>query len=257
MPTAANFQHGVRGQHGNNHATAYVPLVVRRLIVPKSWWLAVNTAPNRHSHAMAIQPLRRELGKMRRLRAAVLTVAAIGMVVLAFSTPAAVATPQADTKANQTCVVAAVPAGSGKQAAPMKCFNSFAEGIAAATNGAVQLPSDATRVTQQQLDAGYAKAGIAPSAAADVVIGISYDGHFIGDGRAIVHQATSFCDNDSGVEWQILSLSSGNSIGAGEAFSNCQGIYWDPANCGPAGANVMTPWGGGPLDNIISSICWI
>lgn len=153
------------------------------------------------------------------------------------------------------CVSRALPAGRGGEAAPLVCFKTFAGAISHATGGLVQLPSDATSVTQKELDAGYAPAARNGIAAASVVIGISYwDTDF--DDWSWVHTAPSGCDSDLSVEWQLAFVGSGwnDKIGSAEGYSQCEGIYFEHANF--TGAQVVTTWNGGPMDDEASSIQW-
>src|ERR671916_815743 len=85
---------------------------------------------------------------------------AAGLLAAVVAVPGTAA-PNLRPAATTHCVSAAVPAGSSAEvtqaaAEAARCFRTFADAISHATNGTVRLPAGATRVTQQQLDAGRA-----------------------------------------------------------------------------------------------------
>lgn len=153
------------------------------------------------------------------------------------------------------CVSRALPAGRGGEAAPPVCFKTFAGAISHATGGLVRLPGDATSVTQKELDAGYARAAKSGIAVTSVVLGISYwDTDF--EDSSWAHTASSGCDGDLAAEWTLSYVGSGwnDEIGSAVGYSQCEGVYFEHANF--TGAQVVTPWNDGAMDDEASSILW-
>jgi hypothetical protein len=153
------------------------------------------------------------------------------------------------------CVSEALPAGSKEDPLSPVCFGTFAEAIAHATAGVVQLPGDATEVTQEELDASYAQAAAGDIRLAAVVIGISYWDDNYHDG-SWTHTASAGCDNDSDFEYWIINVGSSwnDEISSARGFSLCQGIYYENANFG--GAQIGTDWSGGAMNDKTTSIRW-
>jgi hypothetical protein len=202
---------------------------------------------------------------MRRLIIAALSTAALGLAAApASAAPASGGTiSPTRTAATPHCVVEPIAVGSTRTPAAPACFATFAESIAYATKGAVLLPKGATRVTQQQLDAGYAKqraaaraAGVTPQVT--VIIGISY--HNTGfTGPSNTHPTSSDCDTNPDVDFFLNTLPAGldNLWSSAQAFGQCQGTYYDLTFRPAGGARVSTNWTGGAMDNRTSSIDWV
>ncbi|MEJ3742654.1 hypothetical protein WEI85_05090 [Actinomycetes bacterium KLBMP 9797] len=195
------------------------------------------------------------------LNATLLGLAVVAVAVPASAAPATAHISSVRTAATPHCVVQATPAGSVRTPAAAACFATFAESVAHATSGAVRLPANATQVTQQQLDAGYAKARAAAPASGGigimaVVIGISYFNTGF-SGSSSVHQAATDCDTNADVDWLINQLTNDNVFSSAQAFGQCQGIYYDLPNRPAGGARVNTNWSGGAMDNRASSVEWV
>ena len=153
------------------------------------------------------------------------------------------------------CVSTTLPTGADEELEPPICFGTFAESIAYATDGLVQLPDDATTVTQEQLDSGYDQVSSDGIGIQAIVIGISYwdSGH---SGSSWAHTASSGCDDDSGYEWYISGGFAGwnDEISSAQGFSGCQGVYFEHANF--VGASIATSWSGGAMSDRASSVYW-
>jgi hypothetical protein len=186
-------------------------------------------------------------------------VVAAALLTTTFAGPAAAA-PRPGAGGAMHCVSASVPAGSTAKPAPPVCFGTFAAAISHATGGTVRLPAGATRVTQQQLDAG--RVGLLDyqqPALVSVVLGVSYEDTGW-TGSTWIHTGSYGCDTDPDVDWQnagpLVGPGGGwdNEIGSASAYSNCTGRYW--ANSGFWGANIDTGWSGGVMNDASSSIQW-
>ena len=211
---------------------------------------------------------------MRRLIAVAVGLAVAATTVGALAAPAAAAADTSlpvgtfavsgtRTATTPHCVDEAIAVGSTKAPAPRACFATFAESIAYATGGAVALAKDATTVTQQQLDAGYAarrstmaRAGVTPPVT--VIIGISYQNTGF-TGATTTHPTSSDCDTNADVDFFInqVTAANNNTYGSAQAFGQCQGTYYDLPNRPAGSARVNTPWSGGAMDNRTSSQEWV
>jgi hypothetical protein len=179
------------------------------------------------------------------------TIAAAGLALAALHAPASAA----PAPFGEHCVEYV---GIGSATPKLTCFSTFADATSYATSGAVQLPKDATTVTQAQLDAGYARAAAAGIVIQAVTIGISYDGTG-NTGASRTHTRDSGCDSDPGREWWgDLPDDWNDRIGSAVGRSGCTGRYYEHtvnANTG-GGDRVLTPWSGGALNNETSFIEW-
>lgn len=194
---------------------------------------------------------------MRRLILAMLGTSAI-ILAPGAATPAGAAPAVASsvrTVSTPHCVDEATPAGISRAVAAPACFATFAKAIAHATNGTVLLPSNATTVTQQQLDEGRAR-GLARGRLVEVVLGISWlDANFAG--FSSVHIGATDCDTNADVDFFLNSLANDNVFSSAKAYGQCQGTYYDLINRPAGSARVSTNWTGGAMDNKSSSIDWV
>ncbi|MEU6980906.1 MULTISPECIES: hypothetical protein [unclassified Streptomyces] len=185
-------------------------------------------------------------------------VAVAALMTLAAPSGAAAATTGADG-GKQHCTVR-----PGQRAAT--CFDTFAEAIAHATNGAVRLPAGARTVTQRQLDAAAGAKGLGATGA--TVIAVVYnDANFAGHSFTFVKDHG--CDGDWGtVEFEEGNLryfndntnfNWGDEIGSAQEYSGCHGIYYENSwfNTRTSGRTVEGPWSGGWMDDEASSIRWV
>ncbi|MGH9212396.1 MAG: hypothetical protein ACRD2C_17215 [Acidimicrobiales bacterium] len=152
------------------------------------------------------------------------------------------------------CVSEAIEVGSTRAPAPPVCFDTFAESISYATNGTVQLPADATRVTEEDL-----AAAATDRRAPQVLIGVSEDEALepLTSARTWAHVAATGCDSDPAAEWQIANVGSSwnDDIDIGIGYAGCNGQYYEHANFA-AGRSVMTNWAFGPMEDQTTSIAW-
>ncbi|MEV0448960.1 hypothetical protein [Streptomyces sp. NPDC050600] len=167
---------------------------------------------------------------------------------------------------------AATGDGGGKEHCTVRphqraaCFDTFAEAIADATNGAVRLPAGARTVTQRQLDAAEDAQGFGVNAA--TVIAVIYNDANFG-GHSFTFVKDHGCDGDWGtVEFEEGNLryfndntnfNWGDEIGSAQEYSGCHGIYYENSwfNTRVSGRTVEGPWSGGWMDDEASSIRWV
>ncbi|MER8045972.1 hypothetical protein [Streptomyces sp. NPDC094032] len=146
------------------------------------------------------------------------------------------------------------------------CFDTFAQAIADATNGAVRLPAGATTVTQRQLDAGAAARGF--GANESTVIAVIYnDADFKGHSYTFVKDHG--CDGDWGTVdfeegnlryfYDNTNFNWGDEIGSAQEYAGCHGIYYENSwfNTRKSGRTAESPWSGGWMDDEASSIRWV
>lgn len=185
-------------------------------------------------------------------------VAVAALTTLAGPTGAAVAT-SGDGGGGKHCTV------RPNQWGPV-CFDTFAQAIADATNGAVRLPAGARTVTQRQLDAGARAAGLGANAA--TVVAVVYNDANFG-GHSFTFVKDHGCDGDWGtVEFEEGNLryfydntgfNWGDEIGSAQEYAGCHGIYYENSwfNTRKSGRTVEGAWSGGWMDDEASSIRWV
>lgn len=170
---------------------------------------------------------------MKGLLRAVVLSAAVTVTWLPLAPMAAAAPSDGATNhsSSRHCVVHAIAADaqSSEAATRPACFGSFADAIRFATDGTVRLPSNASHVTQADLDAGRAV-----SRTASTVIGIEYEDINFGGTEWIIAQANG-C-NDGGAEVWLRSDLTGtamnNEISSARTYAGCKSRHFDLANFG-------------------------
>lgn len=128
------------------------------------------------------------------------------------------------------CVVTAVQVGvvSPASNAPARCFATFAEAIAEATNGAVMLPPDADTLEQEMLDVGYPP--MPGGSLTATVIGIEYEHKYFG-GWTYVIQSTNV-RGCNGYNYRVPSLPSArnNEISSAKTYAGCKSSHFSGSN---------------------------
>jgi hypothetical protein len=181
----------------------------------------------------------------------------VGLVVAGLHGPVAATDGPSTVAKEQHCVSQAVRAGSNERPPQPRCYASFAQAIRAATHGAVVLKEGATRVTQEQLNDGYAKLRAKNVTFSYAVIGVSY-WNLNYTGSTLTHTAAYGCDNRTDKDWQLgyVGSSWNDKISSAQGFSNCLGRYWEHANF--AGRGIATNWAYDRyMNDRTSSIYWI
>jgi hypothetical protein len=107
-----------------------------------------------------------------------------------------------------------------------RCFATFAEAIAEATNGLVQLPTDARTVDQQTLD-GIGPNGLETTTGS--VIGIEYQHKNFGGWSYIIQSTNSHGCN--GYTYLVPSLPSSrnNQISSARSYTGCKSNHYSGA----------------------------
>lgn len=112
-----------------------------------------------------------------------------------------------------------------------RCFPTFAEAVAEATNGAVRLPANARTLEQSDLDAGRTLAQPASNMA--TVIGIEYENSQFGQtgGWSFVIQSTN-SRGCAGYSYRLSSLPSSrdNAISSAKSYSGCRSAHFSGIN---------------------------
>jgi len=128
------------------------------------------------------------------------------------------------------CVVTAVEVGSPAPAAAPRCYATFADAIAAATNGRVRLPADAQTVDQRTLDdkTGIGSNGL--QTGSSIVIGIEYQHKDFG-GWSYVIQSTNG-RGCYGYSYRVPSLPSNrnNEISSARSYGGCKSGHYSGTN---------------------------
>lgn len=161
------------------------------------------------------------------------------------------------------CVASAYQPGDQALQAPatLRCFDTLAASVQAATGGRVQLPAEAQTLSQAQLDSGSqtkmstASTESASLAAASTVIGIEYADYNYG-GATLVYSAAGDCSG--GQVWQIADLTGGSwndRIGSARTYGGCQGRHFETQNF--KNASVLCQCSSmGSVNDKTSSIRW-
>lgn len=138
-----------------------------------------------------------------------------------------VATPAWAAPIDQTpstrphCVVTAVDANTDSTLPNLRCFPTFAEAIAVATDGRVVLPPDAQTVDQNTLNAGLGQNSLSA-----IVIGIEYENKNFGGWSYVIQSTNSRGCN--GYSYRINTLPSGrnNEISSARTYAGCKSSHY-------------------------------
>lgn len=156
--------------------------------------------------------------------------ALVFLAVLAFGTghvaPAvADADARVSVESRPHCILTAVSDNDpGRPVPAPRCYATFAESVAAATNGRVVLPANATTVTQEQLDSGGLGNDLETTSA--TVLGIEYDTKdFKGWSYLIQTTNPRGC---YGYSYKVSTLPSNrdNKISAARTYNGCKSSHY-------------------------------
>jgi len=200
--------------------------------------------------------------RTRNLAFASVAIAAMGIVSVATPAQAAAGRAQA-AKVDRHCV-------TNVENASTTCYGSFTEAVAKATDGRVtDAPAQAqTAMNDRRLDAQLNASNTKKSggvttanraAAADVVIGIEFDGSYRG-GDSLTYTASRLCTGSvTDREFSVASMSSrwNDDIGSYRAYGNCWAKHFEHNNFG----GNSTPFHSGQddmggMEDETSSIQW-
>ena len=137
------------------------------------------------------------------------------------------AVPPADLDPVETlphCVVTAVEVGNDAALPAPRCFETFAEAIAEATDGRVLLPKDAQSVDQDTLDDGIDPDGLESSLA--TVIGIEYEHKSFGGWSYVIQSTNS--RGCVGYSYRVSTLpgSRNNAISSARTYGGCRSAHY-------------------------------
>jgi len=152
--------------------------------------------------------------------------AALSLLVVCFISapalqPAAAAEPYGSAARTEHCVQ---DLSDGIQ----RCFATFTEAIAVATDGAVtDAPEQAAEAMADPTFARRIEAADAVGAASSV-LGISWE-HINYGGSSVSWTASYGCDDYLDVDWQVGNVGStwNDRISSAQSFSHCQSKYWE------------------------------
>lgn len=153
--------------------------------------------------------------------------AACALAVVMVTAPTAGAATAQGSPTGAHCAIQLESAGTG-DAGPQHCFDTFAESIAFATGGRVQLPAGETTVSEHAL----VKAGVAATATSKTsstnVLGVEYQNHGYG-GESTTLTGTGDCY--SGDRFDFDSLGGwDNRISSAKTYSGCTGKHYQHNN---------------------------
>lgn len=181
------------------------------------------------------------------------------MGLLASPAQAADDAPNSDQQPAEHCVASATPEGESNITAAPLCFATFAEAVAEATDGTLQLPGSSREVSQAQLDEARTRADASSlsqeSALASTVIGIEYDSANGGGSSLVVSVSGATCS--AGGRYTYASMPSGwnNRVSSAYTYAGCKSRHHQYVNF--AGASYLCGCAGmGAMDNLTSSIRW-
>jgi hypothetical protein len=160
---------------------------------------------------------------VRRLRTARVLVASASLVLIGLSAPAAMATT------GEHCVADLVP--NAADVAEYQCFDTFADAIAHATDGKVQLPANAVTVSDEQLTEAGVTSSSDVSAVVSTVLGTEYDGTSYGGGTLTL-TGSGGCD---GTRFGFPNLSDygwNNKPSSAKAYGGCWSDHYDDPSYG-------------------------
>lgn len=152
----------------------------------------------------------------------VAAVVGAGLLVTAATTTTAYA---ADTSGGSHCTVGVAPSGtSSPNASQVRCFGTLSEAVAFATGGRVQLPANATVVTEAQSSR--------PGVNANPLLGIEYeDSNYGGSTWTLYGSSGTGCYN--GVSYGYYTIGQygwGDKISSAKAYSGCTGVHYENSN---------------------------
>ena len=158
----------------------------------------------------------------------------IGALVLGSSllaSPASAASAdRAPAEGREHCVVTVAPLGNlpAEPVRAPRCFATFAEAIADATEGRVVLPDDATTVDQETLNSDLGGNGVETVSA--TVIGIEYQHKYFG-GWSYVIQSTK-PQGCYGYSYRVPSLPTNrnNQISSARTYAWCKSSHFSGTN---------------------------
>jgi hypothetical protein len=140
---------------------------------------------------------------------------------------------------------------------PISCYSTFAKAVSAATAGEVQLPADATRVTQKQLDAGKAAArasGKVASTTASVMIGVEYKDKNLGGATRLMNSNGACTANGYTPFPSLAPYGWNNTIGSAVTYSGCLAGHFQYDNFGGPSIVCNCYSNLGALNDLTSSI---
>jgi hypothetical protein len=174
----------------------------------------------------AAQDLVERSGLVRRAQI-VLAVLVIGVGLGTAPAMAASVKPGSQVSAELPhCVVSAMEVNKAGPVAAPRCFRTFAAAVAAATNGRVKLPPDATTVDEATLNSGPES----PNSTSATVIGIEYEHKYFAGWSYIIQSTNQH--GCYGYSYRIPSLPSNrnNEISSALTYNGCKSSHYSGTN---------------------------